>query len=371
MQSNQETEIADLRERLREAEDICQAIRHGEVDAVVTGKSDREKRVLLMSDAYARYRQIVEDMLQGAVTATPSGEILFANHAFAHLVGEPVLDVFRTSLQRWIRPEDHAQMRGVLAPRPGQSDVLVQLARRDGEERRATLSVVSASEDFVTLLVTPVAAKDDEEARAILEAIRKGLVDGFVVDGEHVHLLDSAQVPYRVLVDQMRQGAATVDKEGRVAFANERLSTMLATPLGHIVGWPLETFVIAADRHALRTMLVSRGTAQGELRLARANGDPTAVQAAMTPIDGHRLFLFTDVSERRRHEASDERTRRFLAMLAHEFRNILSPITNSTEILKHAQGLDADGRKAVETIERHTARLIGLVDELRRINPKE
>ncbi len=362
-------ELIALREQLQEAEDVCHAIRQGEVDAVVVGKDD-DKRVLLMSGAYARYRQIVEDMIQGAVTVTPGGDILFANHAFARMVGQPLPDVFRTPLHRWVAPTHRESIREVLKGRPGQRDIPVEIERGATGRLPVTLSLVSASDDFLTLLVTPVNTQDGDEARATLEAIRSGTVDAFVVGGKQVRLLDSAQAPYRVLVEQMRQGAASVEADGTIVYANDRLATMLATPTARLVGTNLVQHVLEQDRHALRTMLVARSSAQADLRLVRANGDPTAVQAAMTAMDGHKLFLFTDVSERKRHEASDERTRRFLGMLAHEFRNILSPIASSTEVLKRSP-LEADGRKAVETIERQTARLVSLIEDLRRINPKE
>jgi PAS domain S-box-containing protein len=369
IRDSEHDELLALRQQLQEAEDVCHAIRQGEVDAVVVGSSDDDKRVLLMSGAYSRYRQIVEDMIQGAVTVTAGGEILFANHAFARMVGQPLVDLFRTPLQRWIAAKHHDAVRHALKGRAGQRDVLVEIER--GTDRfPVTLSMVSASDDFLTLLVTPVDVQDAEEARATLEAIRSGSVDAFVVGGKQVRLLDSAQAPYRVLVEQMRQGAASLEPDGKIVYANERLATMLATPIAHLVGTNLARHVFEADRHALRTMLAARTTAHGDLRLLRSNGDPTAVQATMTAMDGHRLFLFTDLSERKRHEASDERTRTFLGMLAHEFRNILSPIVNSAEVLKRSP-LDAEGRKAVETIERQAARLVSLVDDLRRINPKE
>ncbi|HWA37035.1 MAG TPA: PAS domain-containing protein [Burkholderiales bacterium] len=365
------SELTTLREQLQDAEDVCHAIRMGEVDAVVVGRDDEDKRVLLMSGAYARYRQIVEDIIQGAVTVSPGGEILFANHAFARMVGENLADVLRTPLQRWVLPEQAAQVAAAAKGSLSQRDIGVELQRGARDPLPVTLSLVSSSDDFTTLLVTPVQAQDAEDARATLEAIRSGSVDAFVVDGKQVRMLDSAQAPYRVLVEQMRQGAATVDADGTIVYANERLVTMLAMPAARLLGTKLAQHVAEPDRHALRTMLAARANAQADLRLLRANGDPTAVQATMTSLDGHKLFLFTDVSERKRHEASDERTRRFLGMLAHEFRNMLGPISTSTEVLKRSATLDADGRKAVETIERQAARLVGLVEDLRRVNPKE
>jgi signal transduction histidine kinase len=58
-------------------------------------------------------------------------------------------------------------------------------------------------------------------------------------------------------------------------------------------------------------------------------------------------------------------------MLAHEFGNMLAPISTSAELLKRVDGLDADARRALETIERQVDRLAGLVDDLRCVNPRE
>jgi PAS domain S-box-containing protein len=366
-----ELEAIALRQSLQEAHEVCHAIRSGEVDAVVVGKEEEEKRVLLFSGAYARYRQLVEDMAQGAVTVSRSGEILFANHAFAAMLQEQLIDLFRTTLARWVAPADSQKFAPLLAPRAGQPDVDVALVQRGGSRQRVRFSVVSASDDFVTLLITQLASSESiAEAEATLEAIRRGAVDAFVVGGKQVMLLDSATAPYRTLVEKMRQGAVTVQTDGTVVYANERFISMIGVPQGRLIGSPLSAYVTEADRPAFASMLAVRESAQAELRLRCGNGERPVVQASMTSMDGHKLFLFTDVTEQKRHEASDERTRKFLGMLAHEFRNILGPIGNSVQVLKKKE-LDADAQKSLDQIERQTGRLLGLVEDLRRINPRE
>ena len=81
-QQSFEQELELLRERLQEAEEMHRAISHGEVDAFVVGPGG-DGRVLLLANAYQRYRQLVERMQQGAVTATPDGQVLFSNQRFA------------------------------------------------------------------------------------------------------------------------------------------------------------------------------------------------------------------------------------------------------------------------------------------------
>jgi len=55
------------------------------------------------------------------------------------------------------------------------------------------------------------------EAEDTLRALRSGEVDAFVVDGEsgpQVFTLKSAAEPYRLLVEQMREGAVTLSVGG-------------------------------------------------------------------------------------------------------------------------------------------------------------
>src|SRR5688500_3907234 len=101
-----EQQIADLKQQLHDAEELRLAISQGEVDAFVVGPGDDSKRVLMLSGAYARYRQLVEDMQQGAVTVTRAGEIMFANHAFADLLGLRPIELFRAPLQQYVAAPD-------------------------------------------------------------------------------------------------------------------------------------------------------------------------------------------------------------------------------------------------------------------------
>src|SRR5258706_1120034 len=224
--ANPEEEIAALRESLREAQEICLAIRHDKVDAVVVGPSDEQKRVLLLSGAYTRYRQIVEDMQQGAVTISGAGDILFANHSFAAMLGHSPIDLFRTPLERWIAPASRRHAEALKSGRSGQHDLA--LTRRDGSALPVRVSTVSASDDFVTLLVTDLRKEKEElrEAEETLEAIRKGAVDAFVVDGKQVLVLETANTPYRVMVERMRQGAVTLSGDGEIVYTNERFQSL-------------------------------------------------------------------------------------------------------------------------------------------------
>lgn len=122
----------------------------------------------------------------------------------------------------------------------------------------------------------------------------------------------------------------------------------------------------------LRTSAGHGSSAQAEVRLRRADNEYVSTLITVTAIaDSQKMCLVSDLSLQKRHEATDERTRKFLGMMAHEFRNILGPIRNSVETLKLRADLDDECRKLVDVVDRQSARLVGLVDDLRSINPKE
>jgi PAS domain S-box-containing protein len=151
LSSEQELEL--LRERLREAEEMHRAISHGEVDAFVVGPGGNA-RVLLLANAYQRYRQVVERMAQGALTATPSGQILFANQRFADMLGMPIAQMYTAPLESYVAVGDRAAVSSFLMLSTRDSHLEVALSRRDGTRIPVRFSIVSFADGYATVLVT-------------------------------------------------------------------------------------------------------------------------------------------------------------------------------------------------------------------------
>jgi len=367
-----ESEIESLRQRLHEAEDLRHAISNGQVDAFVVGPSEDNKRVLLLSGAYARYRQLVEEMQQGAVTVSRSGEIMFANHAFAVMLGLAPIDVFRVPLMRYLAPSDSGEAAMLLQPHPDKAEIKATLRGTNSKPLPVRINLVSANDDFITLLVSERDTAE-EEAGATVDAIRAGSVDALVVGGEQVVMLDSAQRFYQAAVDRMQQGVVIVSAQGSIAYANQRMASLVGMPRERLVGASLLKLAHNGDEAVLAKLLnaCQGASTQAEVRL-RANSEYVTTLVTVTAIaDGQKMCLVSDISLQKRHEATDERTRKFLGMMAHEFRNILGPIRSSVEFLKRREVLDEESRKMVEVVDRQSARLLALVEDLRRVNPKE
>ena len=78
-------ENEELRASLAEANETLDAIRNGEVDAIVVTGAGGEK-VFSISSAETPYRVIIEEMNEGAVVLSADGIVLYCNRRFAELV---------------------------------------------------------------------------------------------------------------------------------------------------------------------------------------------------------------------------------------------------------------------------------------------
>lgn len=166
-----------------------------------------------------------------------------------------------------------------------------------------------------------------------------------------------------VLLDRISQGAGTISAEGELLYGNQRLAAMLGKPRAQLVGKPFAEIVAEAERDTLAAALSAGrdGTGQCQLALPRNHGQ-AELHAMFTfaPLGhGQASCLVTDVGQAN-----------LVRSLPHEVRNMLGTVRNSLEVLKRAT-LEPDAQRAVEAIDRQSARMLELLETLRRASPKE
>jgi len=270
-----------------------------------------------------------------------------------------------------------------------------------------------------------------EELEETLRAIRSGEVDALVVQtaGEdRVFTLKSADQTYRLMVEEMQTGAATLSHEGVVLYCNPFLAALLDVPREALLGAPVSAFLDDAAGASLGGLLrlAKSGVARGEVAFRQGEGSvATHVSLTLLPLGGAPVFgmIVTDLTERRRREeeraqlaleqqarasaeeanraAQEEIGRRqrveeslrqaetqrselldrervaraeaeqanrlkdeFLATLSHELRSPLNAIVAWSHVLCEP-GLDpATASRAVEAIDRNARAQVQLVDSL-------
>lgn len=130
-------ENAELKEQLRESRETLDAIRNGDVDAVVVAGTDNVPRVYTLETADRSYRLLVEEMQEGALTLTAGGEILYCNPRFAQLINLPAEQVIGGYLKRFFTG-DQWTMIGEMITRGSKGEFL--LLANGGHEVAAHLS---------------------------------------------------------------------------------------------------------------------------------------------------------------------------------------------------------------------------------------
>lgn len=128
-----------------------------------------------------------------------------------------------------------------------------------------------------------------DDLSSALHAIRSGDVDVLVRDDSGVLQLysrTSADRPYRLIVEEMGEGAATVSPEGRILFANQRLAELLGRERSALIGLPLSDLVAADGLEDLNALLavIPGQTLRQPLELRRADGVAVPVLASMSAL---------------------------------------------------------------------------------------
>src|SRR6478752_5188037 len=149
------------------------------------------------------------------------------------------------------------------------------------------------------------------EAEGTLRAIGAGEIDAFVLSdggtGRRVFTLSTADRPYRIFVENMRDGAATLSASGIILYANRRLAEMLCLPRETIVGSPLATLLAGSLVIGLDEIRGPGGlgaTLEFDLVAGTGQAVPFLVKTSPLEVEGDQLtcLTFADLSEQKQQD---------------------------------------------------------------------
>src|SRR5579859_5498956 len=151
-------------------------------------------------------------------------------------------------------------------------------------------------------------------AEETLRAIQTGEVDAFVVSDRrtpHVVTLAGGESAYRMLVEAMSEGAATLSRDGVLFYCNRRLAELMRTPRGKVVARPVTTPLESSERVRFKALLagVENEIAKGEFNLCRGDGSLVPVHISLSRLQGYMgnalSMVITDLSEQKRKQVAD------------------------------------------------------------------
>jgi PAS domain S-box-containing protein len=311
----EDTELERLRQRLAEAEEALRAIGTGEIDAIVV-QGAAGPVVYTLKSADTPYRLFVERMAEGALTVSEDGVILYANAAFAGMVGLPLERLRGTDLMQFIASE-RPPARFFVAR--GGRDVRLRTTR--GEIRETYISSAPLTvddKDVHCLIVTDLTSQQlRKELEAVLDTVPAAVWFTSDPDAHNARGNRLAAILTR----------ASKDANGSISFPRRP-------------GFRVFRGGVEADPRTLPLQRAARGeqAPDDELEIRfDGGGDPVVILARAASLRDPfgnvvgAVCAALDITERKR---SQDRQHALVAELDHRVKNVLATVS---AVVSHTQ----------------------------------
>jgi PAS domain S-box-containing protein len=353
-------------------------------DVTLQRQIERDKARQLMAARFLG--SIVESSEDAIISKSLDGVIQSWNAAAERLFGHPADRAIGRHISLVIPPERIGEEDQIIASlKAGQRIEHFETERLRSDGRRL----------LVSLTISPI--KDDEgrvigASKIVRDVTRQRQAE------QREHQLSAAaaaaSAKFHAFFDQGALFAAITDVHGNVLETNRFSCEDCGYTKEQIVGKPLwqgpwwaSSPLVSQQVGAASAQAATGQVVRAEIPYRRSDGGERIADFTIQPISddsGRVLFLAPtgiDITDRKRAEAdrekmeeslrrlaldlseADRRKNEFLAMLAHELRNPLAPISNAARALR----LGGGGRalqSASEMLERQVGQMARLVDDL-------
>jgi PAS domain S-box-containing protein len=230
------------------------------------------------------------------------------------------------------------------------------------------------------------------EAQDTIDAIRNGQIDALVLNGEDGHTLytlKSADVAYRVFIEQMSEGALTLNAEGMILYSNSKFAELTGEKLSSIIGRTFSDFVNVPDREEYQA-LFERGwqeNTKGEINVVSGEAlIPVQISLNVLLLDSEMALslIVTDLTRQKENalelkskneqllalnEAlinSNHDLQQFASVASHDLQEPLRKIQVFSKFLKdrNFKELSDDARQCVEKIINSSQRMKVLIVDI-------
>jgi PAS domain S-box-containing protein len=325
-----------------------------------------QSRPLALREAEEHFAHLVAGVQDYAIfLLTPDGLVKTWNAGAERIKGYSANEIIGKHFSQFYPPE---------AITSGWPQKELQIAQREGRfEEEGWRLRKDGSRFWTNVVITPLFAADGSLSGFL--KITRDLTERRAAD----EALRLSEQRFRLLVEGVKDYAIfMLDPDGRIMSWNTGAERIKGYRPAEIIGKHFSVFYPSED--------VQSGKPVWELQVARERGSVedegwrvkkdrslfwanvviTAIYDQDRRLVGY-AKVTRDMTEKRKAEAleaADRQKNEFLAMLAHELRNPLAPISNGLQLLKMPDIDSGTVQQTTEMMERQVVHLVRLVDDL-------
>ena len=217
-----------------------------------------------------------------------------------------------------------------------------------------------------------------DEAEQTLEAIRSGDVDALVVygeQGEKVYTLKGADEPYRIFVEQMKEGAVTLSTDGTILYSNQSFADMAGIQLEKVIGGSIQDFLFGREGGSFDDIVakLDEQTQRAEMIVLKPGAELPA-QVSFSKIESEDpaviALTVTDLSVQHEHENQLQKANAelegFCYSVSHDLRGPLRTIISAAHIVveDYARDLPQGAQDELARLAQSAGYLGKLIDDL-------
>jgi signal transduction histidine kinase len=217
------------------------------------------------------------------------------------------------------------------------------------------------------------------ESHEIIDAIRRGEVDAFIVKngGDHeLYTLKSADKSYRVFIEQMNEGAISINEENVILYGNPRAAEIFRIKMEGMIGFNLFDFIPATETNTVTKLVKQawdKGSAKGEISMNGDEQKSLPLLFSMNQLmleDGAAIsIIITDLSlqkESIHQKKALEKKDEFISIASHELKTPVTSIKGYVQLLRYhfQQDGNSDAANMLGKVDAQINKLTNLIGDL-------
>ncbi|MEN6624381.1 MAG: PAS domain S-box protein [Smithella sp.] len=234
--------IEDLQIRLDEAEETLQAIRRGDVDALVVRGEHGDQIFTLEGEDYT-YRVLIEKMNEGAGKLNAEGIILYANSKLAQMLSIPLEQLIGSPMKNYIHP-DHMETYETLFTKGFIDSSAGEILLKTGEKsfvpaRFSTSRIYTNRQGELSIIITDLTAFKEQDAALQESEQRLADIIDFLPDAIFAIDLSGSVIAWNRAMEELT-GVKRKDILGKdnyeyaMTFYGKKIPALIDQALGYV-----------------------------------------------------------------------------------------------------------------------------------------